>query len=347
MPLSGQNALLMLKQRFGSLRSYLEKQHNHFDLSFPEDISPDFIVSLRIKGIDDDETDSEDNNDIEADDESISNDSNDININDNDNDNGNQDVYYKKEGSGSEGTDDWPTEKLEINGNFDDINNIYDRESEIEIEKFSRNTVKVNVDVGMSLQEYEKMTVKDLKNLLREYSLPLAGSKEQIIDRLLGYHEMLNSENSNAANLLLDLGTKITDMTVQKKLAEMFPQVNAASGSDSASASASGSLTGKKSIDVNDRNSYAGRSNDSDSDNDSSNDDVIRNDSNKLIGSRISSRSSPLSVVASAAAASDDEWTIDRIIEMLRNSENEMVRTHLRGPCYAILYYIISYQLEY
>ena len=339
MPLSGQNALLMLKQRFGSLRSYLEKQHNHFDLSFPEDISPDFIVSLRIKGIDDDETDSEDNNDIEADDESISNDSNDININDNDNDNGNQDVYYKKEGSGSEGTDDWPTEKLEINGNFDDIDNIYDREDEIEIEKFSRNTVKVNVDVGMSLQEYEKMTVKDLKNLLREYSLPLAGSKEQIIDRLLGY-QMLNSENSKAANLLLDLGTKITDMTVQKKLAEMFPQVRTSPGSDSDSASRS--FTGKKSIDVNDRNSYAGKSNDSDSHSDSNNDDVIRNDSNKLISSRISSRSSPLSVVASAAAASDDEWTIDRIIEMLRNSENEMVRTHLRGPCYAILCHIIS-----
>ena len=309
MPLSGQNALLMLKQRFGSLRSYLEKQHNHFDLSFPEDISPDFIVSLRIKGIDDDEIDSEDDdNDIEDDEDNNSND-----INDNDNDN--KDFYHKKEGSGSEGKENWDSNILEENANFDEIDNIYDIENEMDIVEFNRNTVNVNVGVndGRVFTEYERMTVKDLKNVLREYSLPLSGSKEQIIERLLEYQ--------NTLNLRLNLGTKTTDVTVQNMLKEMIPQTRTGSGSGASSGSISS--IERNIIDVDDRyvatgsNSYATKNSD--------NDDVIRIESNKLISSRIDPRSSPLSVVASAAAASDDEWTIDRIVEMLKNSENEMV----------------------
>ena len=328
MPLSGQNALLMLKQKFGSLRSYLEKQHNHFDLSFPEDISPDFIVSLRIKGIDDDEIDSEDDdNDIEEDEENNSNESN-------DNDNDNNDFYHKKESLGSEGNENWASKILQENANFDEIDNIYDIENEMDIVESKRNTVNVNVgvNVGRSFSEYERMTVKDLKNVLREYSLPLSGSKEQIIERLLEYQ--------NTLNLHLNLRTKTTDVTVQNMLQEMVPRIRKSSGSSSSSSTGSISSIERNIIDVDDRyvatdsNSYASKNR--------NNDDVIRIESNKLISSRVDPRSSPLSVVASAAAASDDEWTIDRIVEMLKNSENEMVCTHLRGPCCAISFHFIS-----
>lgn len=44
---NGQNTLVAMKQQFGSLRSYLERQHVMYALAFPEEIAPDFIVRLR------------------------------------------------------------------------------------------------------------------------------------------------------------------------------------------------------------------------------------------------------------------------------------------------------------
>ena len=44
---NGQNTLVTMKQQFGSLRSYLERQHVMYALAFPEEIAPDFIVRLR------------------------------------------------------------------------------------------------------------------------------------------------------------------------------------------------------------------------------------------------------------------------------------------------------------
>ena len=92
----------MLKQRFGSLRSYLEKHHNDFDLSFPEDISPDFIVSLRIKrdDNDDDENDDDDDNNL-----------NNINENGNqNNDKNNQNNYYSNnQDNSNDRLVDWST----------------------------------------------------------------------------------------------------------------------------------------------------------------------------------------------------------------------------------------------
>ena len=55
---NGQNTLVAMKQQFGSLRSYLERQHVMYALAFPEEIAPDFIVRLR-----DDSDDSDDNAD--------------------------------------------------------------------------------------------------------------------------------------------------------------------------------------------------------------------------------------------------------------------------------------------
>jgi hypothetical protein len=55
---NGQNTLVAMKQQFGSLRSYLERQHVMYALAFPEEIAPDFIVRLR-----DDSDDSDDGTD--------------------------------------------------------------------------------------------------------------------------------------------------------------------------------------------------------------------------------------------------------------------------------------------
>ena len=89
---NGQSTLVAMKQQFGSLRSYLEMQHIVYSLSFPEDISPDFIIRLRVddseeisngmysdgSDIDDDDDDDDDYDDDERDNDDVDEDEDEV-----------------------------------------------------------------------------------------------------------------------------------------------------------------------------------------------------------------------------------------------------------------------------
>ena len=68
------------------------------------------------------------------------------------------------------------------------------------------------------------MTVKDLKNALRERSLPLSGSKEQIIDRLIENDKTKKTIISSEINVIMDLGSKILEVNVEEKMSKNIPR---------------------------------------------------------------------------------------------------------------------------
>lgn len=64
------NVLLVLKKEFGSLRTYLANQRKIYNLHYPEDISPDFIIELKSEidtdeGEENEEEEEEDEDDVE------------------------------------------------------------------------------------------------------------------------------------------------------------------------------------------------------------------------------------------------------------------------------------------
>jgi hypothetical protein len=159
-PLDGSNALVQLKKQCSSLRSFLERQYRYFDISSPDEIFPEFIVTLAEDNDNDEEHDSDSDNDSEMEDEEEETELGGKMNNGNDHNVQNWKQQIGEEGRGSGQGSGQRSEQ----GSGDDDSEEYSAER----------------------LELELLTVKALQARLKAMSLPISGVKTVLIDRLVG-----------------------------------------------------------------------------------------------------------------------------------------------------------------
>lgn len=401
-PLNGQNTLLMLKQSFGSLRSYLERQYESFDMSFPEDISPDFIVSLRVKKDSDDDSDGSDD-DSDDDDSDDSDDGGDGDRSEG-RGSGREDVSSAVEGLidtdmdcivyDSSDSDDSSTSQYRDDADTGNDNNSensthqqHQQHQQHEQEAEQRHSQHLD-DSSKKRKQLEQLTQKALKDMLRVDSLSLSGSKQDNVDRLMERYEEEYQKNAEDRRKIREGGDMGLEMVaaVGAEMGSKTPLLGSivggnsggGGGSEGSGVNGGGGGRDKQGERIDEMRGERRREADRQADRqrERREDRQIeggikgeeereaerwakeqREDRNQERFEREGGRKlpslqgqdgraelprgppsdrrapssphrsrSPLSVVASAAAASDDEWTLDRIEEMLASSEGQQVR---------------------
>jgi hypothetical protein len=251
----------MLKQQFGSLRSYLEKQHRFYRMTFPpDDSSFEFTVSLRM---------------VDEDDEGE--------------ENGEGEGEGEENGEGEGEREDTVRIDNTHQNNNNNINN-NDNDSDSNTAESDDEIESAVLDIyPIDTTDFSKELVKDLKIALREKGLSLSGSKADMVDRL---QDNQQSENALNARLRDDAMREMKELKNNQKI---IPD-----------------KTVKKKLHTeNSENSVDEKTK------------IMRPQGEPPKQERYWSYSPS----KAGAAASDDEWTVDLIVELVKKSDDQCVST--------------------
>ena len=204
------NVLLVLKQEFGSLRTYLANQRKIYNLHYPEDISPDFIIEQKSEndideGEENEEEEEEENEDVEEEverggkgedgkgntskkmsgrdgsvddnDDSEEEEVNDDDIDEDESENGVLNNESRVDSKGRDMSDKTDQKYSSENSNFD-LKSVSASKILIDGKEDSYNREKEIVE------NWESYSMTDLKEVLKTRGLKVSGKKSDLTSRL-------------------------------------------------------------------------------------------------------------------------------------------------------------------